>query len=75
MQIKIEEGTGRFLGVVLDGKLDIPVEQNFLYYNGAPGSLVGFRASGAYVFRPEPGEPVTQLTLQNSTTVSGTYMQ
>ncbi|KAF4523776.1 hypothetical protein B566_EDAN009008 [Ephemera danica] len=69
ISVRLEEGTGRMLGVSLDGKLEIPLEHNFFYYEGSSG-MVG-RSSGAYVFRPEPGVPVTKLTVNTSTSATG----
>jgi lysosomal alpha-mannosidase len=63
---------GKGLGVLIDGQTglvkrmrkgleDIALVQNFFYYPGMSGnnSKFEFRASGAYIFRPNGSEPLS----------------
>lgn len=47
--------------------LNLPVRQELMYYIGAQGNNMVFqnRSSGAYIFRPDPKNPVAKRFTEN----------
>lgn len=60
--VTISKTTGTVISASILGT-DIPMDQNFYYYNSSNGNNSEFiyRASGAYIFRPQVNSTVTLI--------------
>lgn len=57
--IDIDLATGLLAKVVIDG-YSLDVDQRYWYYNGS-NNIDDYRPSGAYIFRPDPDQPIQQV--------------
>ncbi|XP_063233903.1 lysosomal alpha-mannosidase-like [Bacillus rossius redtenbacheri] len=74
--VDIDETTGLVSNISYNN-IQIPLSQDFLYYVGAVGnnSRAAYRASGAYIFRPNSSEPLNITQIVNVTVYKGPLVE